>query len=173
MAAQRRDEPARRARRRASSAASAGAAGRFSVNGEAVTTQARITLQPGDVVRLDLPGGGGYGAAGELDPAQQLSVEGDDDRREAHQDRPDGGRQRESGPGEHAGCQRDGDDVVAGGPGEVLHHLAIARPREPDDPGDAAWIAGGEDDPGGLDGHVGAGTDGDADVGAGERRARR
>ena len=39
-----------------------GAAGRFSVNGEAVTTQARITLQPDDVVRLDLPGGGGYGA---------------------------------------------------------------------------------------------------------------
>jgi N-methylhydantoinase B len=40
-----------------------GATGTFSVNGEAVTTQARITLQPGDVVRLDLPGGGGYGAA--------------------------------------------------------------------------------------------------------------
>ncbi len=40
-----------------------GAAGRFSVNGEPVTTQARITLQPDDVVRLDLPGGGGYGAA--------------------------------------------------------------------------------------------------------------
>ena len=39
-----------------------GQAGRFSVNGEAVTTQARITLQPDDVVRLDLPGGGGYGA---------------------------------------------------------------------------------------------------------------
>lgn len=39
----------------------AGAAGRFSVNGEAVTTQARVTLQPDDVVRLDLPGGGGYG----------------------------------------------------------------------------------------------------------------
>ena len=38
-----------------------GAAGRFSVNGEAVTTQSRITLQPSDVVRLDLPGGGGYG----------------------------------------------------------------------------------------------------------------
>ena len=40
-----------------------GDAGRFSVNGEAVTTQARITLRPDDVVRLDLPGGGGYGAA--------------------------------------------------------------------------------------------------------------
>jgi N-methylhydantoinase B len=40
----------------------AGAAGAFAVNGEAVTTQARVTLQPGDVVKLDLPGGGGYGA---------------------------------------------------------------------------------------------------------------
>ena len=42
---------------------SAGAAGRFSVNGEPVTTQARFTLQPDDVVRLELPGGGGYGEA--------------------------------------------------------------------------------------------------------------
>jgi N-methylhydantoinase B len=39
-----------------------GAAGRFCVNGEAVRTQARLTLQPGDRVRLELPGGGGYGA---------------------------------------------------------------------------------------------------------------
>ena len=38
-----------------------GAAGRFVVNGSPITTQARVTLQPGDVVRLDLPGGGGYG----------------------------------------------------------------------------------------------------------------
>jgi N-methylhydantoinase B len=38
-----------------------GEAGAFKVNGEAVTTQARITLKPGDEVRLDLPGGGGYG----------------------------------------------------------------------------------------------------------------
>jgi N-methylhydantoinase B len=41
---------------------SAGAPGRFVVNGKPVTTQARIQLQPGDVVRLELPGGGGYGA---------------------------------------------------------------------------------------------------------------
>ena len=68
-----------------------GAAGRFRVNGTDVTTQARITMQPDDVVRLDLPGGGGYGSAGEPDPAQQLGVEGDDDRRQAHQDRSDGG----------------------------------------------------------------------------------
>lgn len=42
-----------------------GAPGRFLVNGEPVVTQARIQLQPGDVVRLELPGGGGYGAAQE------------------------------------------------------------------------------------------------------------
>jgi N-methylhydantoinase B len=39
-----------------------GAAGRFLVNGEPVRTQSRIELQPGDIVRLELPGGGGYGA---------------------------------------------------------------------------------------------------------------
>ena len=40
----------------------AGATGRFTVNGEPVTTQARMTLDADDVIRLDLPGGGGYGA---------------------------------------------------------------------------------------------------------------
>ena len=39
-----------------------GAAGSFEVNGEPVTTQNRMTLQSDDLVRLDLPGGGGYGA---------------------------------------------------------------------------------------------------------------
>lgn len=39
-----------------------GEAGGFKVNGEGVRTQARITLQPSDLVTLDLPGGGGYGA---------------------------------------------------------------------------------------------------------------
>ena len=41
----------------------AGAAGGFSVNGKAVETQARISLSKNDVVRLDLPGGGGYGTS--------------------------------------------------------------------------------------------------------------
>ncbi|MEE9414130.1 MAG: hydantoinase B/oxoprolinase family protein [Acidimicrobiales bacterium] len=40
-----------------------GSAGSFKVNGEAVQTQARITLDGDDVVRLELPGGGGYGEA--------------------------------------------------------------------------------------------------------------
>ena len=38
-----------------------GEPGSFEVNGDPVTTQTRITLQPGDTVRLELPGGGGYG----------------------------------------------------------------------------------------------------------------
>lgn len=40
----------------------AGAVGRFLINGEPVHTQRRIDLQSGDLVRLELPGGGGYGA---------------------------------------------------------------------------------------------------------------
>jgi N-methylhydantoinase B len=40
---------------------SPGAAGSFKVNGETVETQARMTLKGEDVVRLELPGGGGYG----------------------------------------------------------------------------------------------------------------
>ncbi len=40
----------------------AGDAGSFKVNGEPVQTQARITLSGDDVIRLELPGGGGYGA---------------------------------------------------------------------------------------------------------------
>jgi len=40
------------------------------VNGEPVRTQARVTLQPGDHVRLDLPGGGGYGAADDATPQE-------------------------------------------------------------------------------------------------------
>ena len=46
-----------------------GASGSFQVNGEPVTTQTRITLQPGDTVRLELPGGGGYGRPATSDPA--------------------------------------------------------------------------------------------------------
>ncbi len=52
-----------------------GAAGSFTVNGEPVRTQSRFTLQPGDHVRLDLPGGGGYGSPGVANP--QLLMESD------------------------------------------------------------------------------------------------
>ena len=40
-----------------------GAAGRFTVNGVNVSEARKITMQPGDVVLLETPGGGGYGAA--------------------------------------------------------------------------------------------------------------
>lgn len=40
---------------------SSGAPGSFLVNGEPVRTQKRIDLRSGDLVRLELPGGGGYG----------------------------------------------------------------------------------------------------------------
>jgi len=40
-----------------------GATGSFVVDGEPVVTQSRLTLQPGQVVCLELPGGGGYGEA--------------------------------------------------------------------------------------------------------------
>jgi N-methylhydantoinase B len=40
-----------------------GDAGSFLLNGEPVETQARISLKGDDVIRLELPGGGGYGAA--------------------------------------------------------------------------------------------------------------
>lgn len=44
-----------------------GAAGGFSVNGEPVRTQRKIDLQPRDLVRLELPGGGGYGDPADSD----------------------------------------------------------------------------------------------------------
>ena len=42
-------------------AGEAGAPGSFKINGDPVETQARLTLSGADVVRLELPGGGGYG----------------------------------------------------------------------------------------------------------------
>jgi N-methylhydantoinase B len=39
-----------------------GAGGRLLVNGEPVRTQRKMELVPGDVVRMELPGGAGYGA---------------------------------------------------------------------------------------------------------------
>jgi N-methylhydantoinase B len=56
----------------------AGATGSFTVNGEPVRTQARITLQPGDLVRLDLPGGGGFGPPADgSDTREPSAVAGD------------------------------------------------------------------------------------------------
>ena len=68
----------------------------------------------------------------------ELGVERDHDGRHAHEDGADRRRQRDADPGEDAGGERDRDDVVAGGPGEVLDHLPVARLREADDADHAA-----------------------------------
>jgi N-methylhydantoinase B len=57
---------------------SQGAAGSFVVDGEPVRTQKRIDLHSGAVVRLELPGGGGYGA-----PTSQAQTVGAGDSRPA------------------------------------------------------------------------------------------
>jgi N-methylhydantoinase B/oxoprolinase/acetone carboxylase alpha subunit len=41
----------------------AGAAGRFLVNGQSVSEPRKMLMQPNDVILLETPGGGGYGAA--------------------------------------------------------------------------------------------------------------
>jgi N-methylhydantoinase B len=41
----------------------AGEPGRFMVNGKVVTSAAKLQMQPDDVVTMETPGGGGYGAA--------------------------------------------------------------------------------------------------------------
>ena len=51
--------------------------------------------------------------------------------------------------------------------------LRYARLRQPDDPDDGARVVAGEHDAGRFDRDVGARADGEADVGAGERRVRR
>jgi N-methylhydantoinase B len=53
-----------------------GAAGSFKVNGEPVETQARMTLGGADVVRLELPGGGGYGRPDTTNRNTQLKGRG-------------------------------------------------------------------------------------------------
>ena len=45
---------------------------------------------------------------------------------------PTAGGSSDAGPRERTGGERDRDDVVPGGPAEVLDHLPVARLREPD-----------------------------------------
>src|SRR5919204_1387419 len=108
------------------------------------------------------PSGGVRGGPAEVEAAEELGVEGHDDGRGAHQHSAERRGKGDAGPGEGAGGQGDGHDVVAGGPGQVLDHLAVGRVREADDGDDRPGVVGGEDDVGGLDGHVGAGADGPA-----------
>ena len=51
----------------------AGRAGRDLLNGKQVAAKARITLQPGDTLTFETPGGGGYGLPWQRPPAQVLA----------------------------------------------------------------------------------------------------
>ena len=77
---------------------------------------------------------------------------------------PTAARQHDAPRRQHAGGQRDRDDVVAGRPPEVLHHLAVGRPAERDDSRHVSRIASHEHDVARLDGDVRAGADRDPDV---------
>jgi hypothetical protein len=63
-----------------------------------------------------------------------------------------------------AGGQWDREDVVTGGPPQVLNHLAVRGSAQRDDPWHVARIAPDEHDVPGLDGHIGSGTDGDTNI---------
>ena len=83
--------------------------------------------------------------------------------------------QHEPDRGQDAGRERHRDEVVAGGPPQVLLHLAVAGPGQLDHRQHRARVVAGQDDAGRRDGDVGAGADGDADIGLRQRgrRSRR
>src|SRR5699024_9904987 len=56
----------------------------------------------------------------EVEPPKELGIEGDDDGRGRHEDRADAHREDEPDGGEDARGERHGDQVVSGGPPEVL-----------------------------------------------------
>ena len=98
-------------------------------------------------------------------------VRHDRDTRERHRR---GGERRVQGHAreriEDAHGDRDEQHVVGEGPEQVLADRAQGRPRQLDGGGHQARIAAHERDVGRLDGDVGAGPDGDADVRLGQCR---
>src|SRR4029450_12019617 len=62
----------------------------------------------------------------EVETRQELGVEGDDNRGQAHQDGADGRGQGHAGSGRGTGGDRHGQQVVPGRPPEILQHLVVA-----------------------------------------------
>ncbi len=71
---------------------------------------------------------------------------------------------------EHAGRDRHAGGVVDEGEEQVLADVAHGRRRQPARAHDAGEVALEQRDAGALDGDVGAGAHGDADIGRGQRR---
>ena len=70
---------------------------------------------------------------------------------------------------QHTGGERDRDRVVARGPPQVLHHLAVRRAGEVDDRRHVAGVRAHQNDVRRLDRHVGPRADRDPHVGLGQR----
>lgn len=71
---------------------------------------------------------------------------------------------------QHAGGERDRNDVVPRGPPQVLDHLPVCRLAQREDPRHVARIASHEDDITGLDGDIRPGANRDPHVSRHERR---
>ena len=72
--------------------------------------------------------------------------------------------------GRYTGGEGNRDDVVPGGPPQVLDHLAIGDATERDDPGHVAWIASHQHNVTGFDGDIRSGSNRDPDICRGEGR---
>jgi hypothetical protein len=91
-------------------------------------------------------------------PSQRERVQRDDDARTGHRDGADLGPQRDADGLEDARCDRDGERVVADGPGEVLAHLSLGAAADLDRGGDVDRVGAHQYDVGGFDRDVGAGS---------------
>jgi len=98
----------------------------------------------------------------QLKSAKQLSVGGYDDGGQAHRDRPHTHREIESPVDEKASSDRNSDNVIRRRPNQILDHFSIGGAGQFDRTHDIARIAPHEDDPRGLNRHIGARPDGDA-----------
>src|SRR5262249_42005016 len=75
---------------------------------------------------------------------QEAGVDCHNNRRGGHQHGPHGGREQNTEVVEHTGGQRDGYDVVAGGPPEVLDHLPVCCPGQLHDGQHVPWVGSGD-----------------------------
>ena len=107
--------------------------------------------------------------AGTPEAAQPQGVAEHADRAHDHCGGREHGVEQQPVPGvEGAGGDGDEQHVVAEGPRQALLHRADRAPGESDGRDDAAQVAADQGDVGCGDGDVGAGADGDAEVGLGQ-----
>jgi len=111
------------------------------------------------------PSGSFPGRRAEGIPLQAKAVGDHEDRGQGHR----GGREDRVQQAERG--QRDRRHVVAERPGEVGPDRREGGARQPDRVGHAAQVVAEQDHVGGADRHVGAGAEGEPEVGGGQRRA--